>query len=273
MSFSDILVFLDRSVHSPARLTLAADLAAAHRAGLIGLRVEVHPHVPAALRAEIPQSAIDAQAAAIAGDSARIEAAFRDEARRRALPAEWWLRAGGGVAEVCRAARFANLTVVGIPEDGDEELSGDALVHELVLTSGRPVLVVPDPPPDGLGRRVVVAWNGTREASRAVEDALPVLRMAEAVTVLSVLPRAADGGDGAGELCRHLVRNHVRAVARTVHSSDSEAGGVLLAECAGAGADLLVMGAYGRSRLREVVLGGATRHVLRQARLPVLMAH
>jgi nucleotide-binding universal stress UspA family protein len=276
MSFSDILVFLDRSAHSAARLNLAAELAAAHDAGLIGLRVEVHPRIPAAILAEIPEPALNAQAAAIAADTARIERAFWAAVDARGLRSEWWLGNGaGGVAEVCRLARYANLTVVGPrPADGDEELSGDDLLHDLVLTSGRPVLVVPDAPPPGpIGRRVLIAWNGTREASRAVADALPLLRKAEQVTVVAVQATHDHSETGIGEVCRHLLRNRIPAEAKVLHSDGHDAGSLLLARAAEEKCDLVVMGAYGRSRMREVILGGATRHVLRHTAIPVLMAH
>lgn len=276
MSLNDILVFLDRSAHAAARLNLAAELAAGHDAGLIGLRIEVHPRIPAAILAEIPEPALRAQAEAIAADTARIERTFRAAAEAAGLRSEWWTgSSAGGVAEVCRLARYANLTVVGPqPADGDEELSGDDLLHDLVLNTGRPVLVVPDPAPPGpIGRRVLIAWNGTREASRAVADALPLLGKAEQVTVAAVQAAHDHSETGIGEVCRHLRRNGVPAEAKVLHSDGHDAGRLLLAQAAEERSDLLVMGAYGRSRMREVILGGATRHVLRHTPIPVLMAH
>lgn len=272
----DILVFLDRSSHVGARLKVAAALAEAYGAGLIGLRVEVHPHIPAAIRAEIPAAALAAQANAIAADTSRLEAAFRTACSGHAVRCEWWVESceDDGIAAVVQRSRTANLTIIGRPpRDGDEELPGDDLLHELVLGSGRPVLVVPDPAPAApIGRHAVIAWNGTREASRALADALPLLKQIQRVTVLAVTGEQ-DGDPGLGEVTRHLLRNGIASEAKVLRISHHDAGAALLAQAQALSADLLVMGAYGRSRMREVVLGGATRHVLRHSTVPILMAH
>jgi len=145
-----------------------------------------------------------------------------------------------------------------------------------VLEGGGPVLIVPETWPDGtLGRRVLVGWNGSREARRAAADALPLLRRAERVTVLSVAPdQPADEPpeQPGAELAHWLARHGVPLEIATAPAAGVDPGAVLLARAAELGCDLLVMGAYGHSRLRERVLGGATRTVLGRARLPVLMA-
>lgn len=277
MALHDIIVFLDRSAHAGTRLDYAARLAQAHGAGLIGLRVELHHRIPQAILAGIPEAALRMQQDTLAADSRRLRDAFQAACQTHALRCEWWQEESrdGGIEAVCRAARHANLTVIGPhPRDDDEELPGDDLLHELVLGAGRPVLLVPDPAPAGpVARRVLVAWNGTREASRALADALPLLARAEQVTILSVLAEHETGDPGLGEVTRHLLRNGITAEAKVLHAGGHDAGAALAAQVKALSADLLVMGAYGRSRLREVVLGGATRHVLRHLSIPVLMAH
>jgi nucleotide-binding universal stress UspA family protein len=114
-----------------------------------------------------------------------------------------------------------------------------------------------------------VAWNATRQAARAVHDAMPFLEAAAKVTALTI---NADE-DPAADLARHLARHGVKAEASTLKSDDVEVGALLLSRAADLSADLLVMGAYGHSRLREVVLGGATREIFRSMTVPVLMAH
>lgn len=275
MALHDILVFLDQFAHSTVRLDAAADLAARHGARLIGLRVEVHPHVPGAIRSAIVTGALEAHAEATHADTARIEAQFRTAAEGRGVACEWWVVRDGGIAKVTELARYANLTVIGqAAPDADEEFSGDDLIHELVLGSGRPVLVVPHAPVMGeFGRRIAIAWNGNREASRAVADAMPLLRHADRVAVLLA---KSETGAGTGDLIRgHLARNGVFAevVAVEARAADHDAGVTLLAEADAFSADLLVMGAYGRSRVRELVLGGATRHVLQHLPIPALMSH
>ncbi len=123
-----------------------------------------------------------------------------------------------------------------------------------------------------VGRRVLVAWNGSREATRALHDALPVLDRAERVIVLSVDPgdhRHLPGADIATLLARH----GVRAEANETSSDDIEVGDAVLPRAADLGADLLVMGAYGRSHVREWAMGGVTRNLLKHMTLPVLMSH
>ncbi len=186
MAYHDILVLLDQFAHSAVRLDVASDIAARHGARLIGLRVEIQPHVPGAIRSAIVQGALEAHADAVHADTARIEAAFRAAADRRKVRADWWVVREGGIGRVCEFARYANLTVIGqAAPDADEEFSGAELIHDLVLGSGRPVLVVPHTPlAQHVGQRIAVAWNGSREASRAVADAMPLLRRAQRVGVL-----------------------------------------------------------------------------------------
>jgi nucleotide-binding universal stress UspA family protein len=123
---------------------------------------------------------------------------------------------------------------------------------------------------------VLVAWNGRRESGRAAFDALPLLKQAEKVRVISI--NAEDGEDRAHEvpsadLCTALARHKVKAEAAQASGTDSSAGAMLLAQAHNARCDLLVMGCYGHARLRELVFGGATLHVLRHMTVPVLMAH
>lgn len=276
MPFHDILVHLDRTDHSQVRLELAAELAVRQGAGLIGLRVENHPHIPEAFRAGIRPAALEAQANGIAEDTLRIEAAFRAEAERRGLPAEWWLETEGGVAAVCRRAGYAGLTVVGqAAHDREEELPGAQLVQQLLLTTGRPVLVVPETPGIAVpGRSVALGWNGTREATRALADSMPLLTAADHVTIFEVRHGDPDDGfDGLAEVCRHLARNGIDARFKVIRTADQHVGTLLHEAAVAAGCDLLVIGAYGHSRMFEVVLGGATKWLLEHATIPVLMSH
>lgn len=278
MAFHDILVQLDRTAHSEARLKVAALLAARHGAGLIGLRIEAHPHVPQALRGGIRPAALEAQAQALAADTARIEAGFRARATELGLPMEWWseqCETEWAIARVVERARHASLTVLGqAAHDGEEEVPGGELLHQMLLAGGRPVLVVPETEPatEAPGRRVAVAWNGTRESARALSDAMPVLALAEAVQIIAV-GEPAEGYDSLTEIGRHLARHEISAQCRQMRAADHDVGATILATAAEFNADMVVMGGYGHSRMREVVLGGATRHVLRHALLPILMSH
>jgi nucleotide-binding universal stress UspA family protein len=123
---------------------------------------------------------------------------------------------------------------------------------------------------------VVIAWNSAREAARAVHDAMPLLIAAEAVTVLTIDPREGPQGHGelpGADISLHLARHGVKAQVERTVSADLPVGEVLLSRLADLGADLLVMGAYGHSRMRELLLGGATRSLLQSMTVPVLMSH
>ena len=181
---------------------------------------------------------------------------------------------GDAAAVVGLNARYADLTVVGQANPDDpQNYPNPGLPAEVALDAGRPVLVVPYVgAAHEVGRNVLVAWNGSREASRAVHDALPLLQAAEQVSVLGINPvdtRHIAGFDISAQLARHGVEIEA---SKTV-SSDVSVGDVLLSRAADLDADLIVMGAYGHSRLRELVLGGATRLILATMTMPVFMAH
>ncbi len=169
--------------------------------------------------------------------------------------------------------RLFDLIVV--PRTSDEATESYLPVCEAALfDSGRPVVLAPPTVPDGLGRTVVIGWNGSTETARTISLAMPVLSSAEKVHVLSV--EGAMGGmvpgPSGGRVAKHLVRNGIKATAKTVEAKGRSAGAALLMEAATLGADLLVKGAYHHTRLREIVFGGTTRHVLKEAAIPVLLA-
>jgi nucleotide-binding universal stress UspA family protein len=141
-----------------------------------------------------------------------------------------------------------------------------------LFESGRPVLITPPAPPKELGRSVLVAWNGSTEQARANAFAMPLLRGANDVTVLTVEGGMTPGPTG-DEAALHLVRNGVPATAVTVAPAGRTTGETILDHAKLRGCDLIVKGAYAQSRLRQMIFGGATRHILSHATLPVLMAH
>ena len=170
---------------------------------------------------------------------------------------------------VAQQARLADLTVVAHPEAGEDVSSSDAL-HAVLFESGRPVVIAPQSPPASIGRRICIAWNGTAESASAVYAALPWLRRAEAVRVLSADEYQRRGPE-APELVAYLALHGVQAERATFRPIDREVGAGLLKAAAEFGADLVAMGAYSHSRLRQLILGGVTRHVLENAKLPIMM--
>ena len=170
---------------------------------------------------------------------------------------------------VAQQARLSDLTVVPHPDSGEDVSSSDAL-HAVLFDSGRPVLISPQVARSNIGTRVCLAWNGTAESASSVLAAMPWMQRAEAVAVLS-----ADGyqrrGPGAPDLAAYLSLHDVRAEIITFKSTGGSVGAGLLAAAADFGCDLLSMGAYSHSRLRQLILGGVTRHVLENSTLPVMM--
>ena len=171
---------------------------------------------------------------------------------------------------VSYAARLSDLTVVPHADSGEEVSSSEAL-HAVLFDSGRPVMIAPKRVPNAVGRRICVAWNGTGESSSAVLSILPWLQTAEAVCVLHSEDYQRRGPQ-AHELLGYLAVHGVHAELQSFRSVEKEVGAGLLAGCARFEADLLGMGAYSHSRLRQLILGGVTRHVLEKACVNVLMA-
>lgn len=274
----DILVHSDGGAGSSSRLEYAVQLARQHDARLLVVHAQPSPvygygagQVPPYgffYNYAIPQlTDADVQRyQTLEQDSA--EQAQRDFNRytdQTGVAAELRVVSGPAVLALAQLAPYADLVLVG---QDDPVLAAD-----LVFSLGRPLLVLP--PHSGIfGQHLLVAWNGSREASRAVHDALPLLQRAQRVTVLTIATaRAPEAEPAAAQLSAHLVRHGVAAVADALPETDQDTSAALLARAAELKADGLVMGAYGHSRLREWVMGGATRDVLRQATLPVLLSH
>jgi nucleotide-binding universal stress UspA family protein len=170
---------------------------------------------------------------------------------------------------VAQHARLSDLTVVPHPDAGEDVSSSDAL-HAVLFDSGRPVLIAPQIAPATIGRRVCLAWNGTAESASAVLAALPWLQKAEAVRILYG-DEYQRRGPGAQDLAAYLALHGVTAETATFRPASREVGAGLLNAARDFGCDMLAMGAYSHSRLRQLILGGVTRHVLERADIPVLM--
>lgn len=266
-----LVVIVDPS--STAPIIAAAALAAAHGAQLTALHMQPERPIPLAALLQMPElEQILRQEDEAAQDKARQLAASLAEPFG-VTPR--WLDAIGVAEELLvHQAQNADIVVVGPFAAAEGSLR---LAAQLVLHAGRPVLVVPEGA-DGtvVGRRVVIGWNGSRESTRAVHDALPILQKADWVEVLMI---SADptrpAGDGWGSrICAHLAQHGVTAARRAVPPYPAlGVDGTLLARCNEERADLIVMGAYGRSQLRDVILGGVTSGVLTKARIPVFISH
>jgi nucleotide-binding universal stress UspA family protein len=280
MALKDILVNLDATAASAARLDLACALARKHDAHLTGLFV-VDISVAAMAGAEGGGAALAELIEIMRRDglaAAKVaEDAFRERTRREGVAAEWRMVEGVAPQQVALHGRYSDLIVVG--QDSPEEGAPAAgpLLEAALFTSGRPVLVVPFAGRfETVGKRVLIGWNAKREAARAVHDALPLMAGAEAVSVLVVNPQPGSdlhGEEPGADVAQHLARHGVTVTVERVVAPDLGADDALLNRAAESGADLIVIGGYGHSRLRELVLGGVTRGLLRHMTVPVLMSH
>ena len=167
--------------------------------------------------------------------------------------------------------RLFDVIVVGRP-GRDADSPSMSTLEAALFDTGRAILIVPPAPPETLGERVVIAWNGSSETARTVALGLPLLTRAERVVVVTVDSGKVPGPTGA-DLARYLERAGVPAEAVDVAAGRRSAGEAMLDEAETRGADLLIKGGYTRSRLRQTIFGGPTSHILANARLPVFMAH
>ena len=183
----------------------------------------------------------------------------------------WLEDATAGDAFVSSHARVFDLTVLGRPTAGQAEPSM-ATLEAVLFESGRPILIAPPTAPATLGEAIVIAWNGSTETARVTAFAMPFLKQARRVIVMTVEGGPLHGPSGE-QITRTLRLNGIAAEALTVPAERRSTGETLLKISASMGADLLVKGAYTQSRLRQMIFGGTTSHILAEATLPVFMAH
>lgn len=305
MAIKDIVLHLGPDPRSEARLELAVALAKALDARVIGVFVKVDPGHAEYWWMAFGKEAVAGWLSTFEGIIGEAEEAFEKRMIEEGLQGEWRVMDGNPTDAMMTCARYGDLTVIG-QANPDEPTYDSSMPDQLVLGAGGPVLVVPYAGSfETVGRRVMVAWNGEREAARAVRDAMPILQQAETVIVYSIDPAVAGRLAGA-DICAHLARHGVRAeashvglgtetkavssVLQTVGGfgfqqrgpwsqtqrppvGEVDAGNALLSAVTDRGVDLLVMGAYGHSRIRELALGGTTREILKSMTVPVLMSN
>jgi nucleotide-binding universal stress UspA family protein len=210
-----------------------------------------------------------------------VSTEFREALRREGLEGEWRMVEGDTPETLALHARYADLTILGQPNEDDDDsyrgASADAVLVNVLMSSGRPLLAVPYAGQfEKIGENVLIAWNASREATRALNDALPLLRGAKSVTVLSINPRQGIDGEGAvpgADIALHLARHGVKAEATHTIANDISEGDALLSYAADLGVDLIVSGGYGHSRAREMIFGGVTRTLIEEMTVPMLLSH
>jgi nucleotide-binding universal stress UspA family protein len=273
----EIVVFIDGLSETTGILKFAGILAQERGASLISVFIQPEPTATTPemfARGEGILNVIDAHQAQIDGVEADYRGQFDNVVRRHGIRSEWrslpYLS-----SEVAVHAYYADLVVIARPESPGRTAAPPGLAESLVLSSGRPIIVFPPRGKVSGVRRILLAWNATRESIRAVGDALPLLVKAEAVEVLVVDHQRRAEGHGqepGADIARHLAHHGAQVEVTRLSSGGKSVGRLLLSQAAAFGADLLVMGAYGHTQLREWMFGSVTRTVLYEADLPVLMS-
>ena len=266
-----VLVCLDAGAKSQPQLEPGIQAARAFGATALGLCIVAVQPIPVYAEAPVAAEIYEQELQRRRADALVLERRFSEAARKAEVTAEC-RRAEGDWLDIAAAHGRTNDLVV-LAQDNPDEWVGPGETEELVMTLGRPALVIPYVGSSGpVGGRAIVAWNGTRESARAVHDAMPFLIRASSVVVAGIdLDVAAQSS--MERLRGQLARYGVKADMRAMSGVGMDAGDVLLNAVSDEGANLLVMGAYGHSRMRELILGGATRTVFRQMTVPVLFSH
>lgn len=276
MKICDMLLCVDPARPGSSVIDNAVKFAKKQEANLIGLYALELYDFPGYVQAQLPKEVLDNYRSIRAQDAEKAEADFQAACTSAGIHWDWRCIEGERAQTVIDNGRLSDLVLLAGGNNGDEAPTGESS-GRIILECGRPVLLLPPTPiPEDTGSRVLLAWNGRREAVRAVHDAMPLLTSAEWVEVVMVNPdtgSAHSSGPPGSELCRHLARHGVKAEARQVKASGRSDGDALLALAEEENLNLIVMGAYGHARWRELVIGGVTAHVLRHSTLPVLLSH
>jgi nucleotide-binding universal stress UspA family protein len=273
----DIVVNLSVGASRDVATDFAVSMAATFNAHLVGIAFVYEPMLPMIDMYGIPPDVIESQRreneAAAKAAVAKLEEAARGttvsaETRMIDVPVANAANMFGSIAR-----RF-DISVLSQPEP-DKPGPENLIVESALFESGRPVLVVPYIQKAGLTLdRVMVGWDGSRSAARAVADAMPLLVRAKAteVVIVSGEPTKSDEIPGA-DIAHHLARHGAKVEIKQIVATDTDVANTILSHAADSGADLLVMGGYGHSRLREFILGGATRGILGSMTIPTIMSH
>jgi nucleotide-binding universal stress UspA family protein len=272
----DIIVNLGLGAQDPAG-EFAISTADAFGAHVLGIAFSYDPIIPGAVMGGIPPEFIESQRTESDKKARAAVARFEASAKRAGVSAETRILSAsvsGAVDQLGRLARRFDLVMVGQPER-DGSASEEVLDEGVLFDSGRPVIFVPFIQKAGIKLdRVMVCWDGSRAATRAVADSLPILQKAKQVEIVMVASKAGKGDEIAGvDLGQHLARHGLKVDVKRITSPDIDVPSTILSYAADSNTDMIVMGGYGHSRLREFVLGGVTKSILETMTVPVLMSH
>lgn len=272
----DIVVNLGLGAKDPAG-DYAVALGEALEAHVAGVAFAYEPVIPGAVMGGIPPEFIETQRTEADKKAKDAIARFEAAAKRAGLSAESRIISASVAAaadQFARIGRRFDLVVVG-QADPDQGIQDEVVDETALFESGRPVVFVPFIQKGGVKLdRVMVCWDGGRAATRAIADSMPLLKKAKQVEIIMIASKSAKGDEIAGaDLGQHLARHGLKVDVKRITSPDIDVASTILSYAADSSADMIVMGGYGHSRLREFILGGATRGILESMTVPVLMSH
>jgi nucleotide-binding universal stress UspA family protein len=272
----DLIVNLGLGDRDPAG-DYAISIASTFDAHVLGVGLAYEPVIPGSVMGGIPPEFLETQRAEAEKSARAAMARFEEAAKRAGSSYETRLissSVSGAADQIGRLARRFDLAVVGQP-NRDQGMPEEVLDEGVLFDSGRPVLFVPYIQKGGLKLdHVMVCWDGSRAATRAIGDAMPVLEKAKQVDLVIVAAKEPKTNEISGaDMGQHLARHGIKVDVKRITSPDIDTASTILSYAADASSDLIVMGGYGHSRLREFVLGGVTHGLLRSMTVPVLMSH
>ena len=273
----DIVANLSVGISRDVATEFAVSVAATLESYVTGIAFRYEPLVPLTDRYGFPAEVMDSQRVENEKRAKAAMTAFDEAARRAAVSAQSRMLdvpVASAPDVFAKVARRFDLAIMGQAEPDTPALER-LLVEAALFDSGRPVLIVPYIQRRGLTLdRVIVAWDGSRSAARAVADAMPLLVRAKATEVLTVASEPAKSDEMPGaDIAQHLARHGMKVEVDSIVAVETDVASTILSHAADISADFLVMGGYGHSRLREFVLGGVTRGILSSMTLPALMSH
>lgn len=279
MDFKNLLVHLDHSNGCRNRLQTTFGLAQKYAAHITGLFVVADYIVPSYIEAQVSVDVmVEVTEKAIAHAQARLEE-YQKLAEEAGVSMDAYVLEGQLIPILREHSKYADLLVLGQDDPDDIDNASYGLADALLFEGGCACLVVPHSgklaPP---GDRVLLTWNASRESARALRDSMPFLSGADTVVMLSSEPDddfsgLARGHPHADELRRFLESHGIAAISSGISDPDISVTDAIIGQAADMNADLIVMGGYGHARLREIILGGVTRDLLRQTTVPLLLAH
>lgn len=274
MSYKDLLVLIDPSGAGGNVVECAVNLAAAQGAHLTGLYLGYDPLIGFA-EAQIPTELLQMHQDNLARAEQEGRQGFEEACRRGGITGEWRAASEARLANLILSVRYVDLVVMSGNAADTTDLVAHRYADNVVMSGGRPVLLIPEGYRwHGGFSHVMVAWDGSREATRAMHDALPLLQAAHRVTVMEIADKDdVVARDPASDVARHMARHGLDIESAHAVKTEIGVGDQLLSASVDHGAELLVAGAYSHSRLREFALGGVTRHLMTHLTVPMLFSH